>query len=263
MSTAKALFSSLLMISWISASSANEYQANLNKCLKAAERHEYRGQFGAAIERYRAIEKGNEDSVSWRIARSYIDYSDSLDDNTQRKALLQQAIRTADEALKTRPDTPLLLCAKAIAMGKLALLSSKPDQVRIARQVYKLANRALEQQPQIIYAHIVLGAYHREVAGLTALEKAGATLIAGGLPEAAIQQSLKHLQTALDIDADNLHARYEYALTMNALGKPQQARQQLVALINEKPPTAGGRILQQLASEKLTTIEQDMQTAAR
>lgn len=215
---------------------------------------EEEGRFAAAIERYQSIEDGHEGEVSWRIVRSYTDYADSLENDDQRRTLLRRAVDIAASALEKHPDHPHLLCAKAVALGKLAILSDSARKVRFAREAHTLASRAIERNPSIIYAHIVLGAYHREVAMTSGIERTGANLLLGGLPEGCLRTSIQHLENALSLDQENPHARYEFALTLDAMGRTEQARQMLNALVREPPRNAGTRVLQALADEKLDAL---------
>ena len=227
--------------------------AGLQRQIEAAEKLEFSGRFAAAIERYQRIEPRYGSEVGWRIVRALTDYADSLERPSQRRALLEQARRVADRALAAEPRAPRLLCAKAVALGKLALLSGKTSQVRLGREVHALASRAVALDPELVHGHIILGAYNREVAAMNAMQKAGALLF-GGLPEGTIQRSLDHLEKALAIDPDNLRARFEYALTMKALDKPRAAERELVAVLDERAPSAGDRLMQRRASDQLARL---------
>lgn len=86
------------------------------------------------------------------------------------------------------------------------------------------ARKAIQLNPRLARAYAVLGIFYREVAGLNWFERAFASTLAYGLPEATYEDSEKMLLKAIELDPSSLFAHYQLALTYEKTGRLDQER---------------------------------------
>jgi tetratricopeptide (TPR) repeat protein len=92
----------------------------------------------------------------------------------------------AETALKQDPNDADANFAMAMAMGRMALVSSGKEKVQNVREIKKYADLALAADPKHYKALHLLGKWNMEVAALNVAEKAALKLVYGGLPSASV-----------------------------------------------------------------------------
>ncbi|HET9057766.1 MAG TPA: hypothetical protein VFN30_13050, partial [Chitinophagaceae bacterium] len=119
-----------------------------------------------------------------RIGKRQLDKATSIDFYNAAKVYAQRALTvdsTSDEAN----------CVMAIAMGRMALVSSGKEKVINVREIKRFADAALKYNPNSYKAWHILGKWNFEVNNLNIIERAAIKLLYGGVPPASIENAIK------------------------------------------------------------------------
>lgn len=114
------------------------------------------------------------------------------------------ARRYAETALRLQPANSDANFAMALAMGRIALISSGRDKVEAVNDIKHYVELSLKADPNNYKAWHVLGKWHYEVSNLNAFERAAARLLYGGLPPASIRQAIAYYEKSRSLSPDFL-----------------------------------------------------------
>jgi len=98
--------------------------------------------------------------------------------------------RYAELALKLNPSSSEANFVMAVAMGRMALISSGRDKIEAVNEIKKYAENAIKLDPKDFKGYHVLGKWHYEVSNLSAVERTAAKIFFGGLPNASLKESI-------------------------------------------------------------------------
>jgi tetratricopeptide (TPR) repeat protein len=116
----------------------------------------------------------------------------------------------------------------ASTLGRYALFQGGKTKIRLSREVKLEADKAVAINPRCDRAYHVLARWNRGIAELNFFEKAGATVVYGGLPEGATMNNAVTLfEKAIAINPDYANHHLELGRTYLALGLKDKAREQL------------------------------------
>ncbi len=185
-----------------------------------------------ALMHYLKALKGDSSSYEalWKGARAYADVGKSLEKVDKRKAkeLYVQGDGLARKVVELYPDAAEAHFALALCLGRLALFEGGKTKIRLAKEVKKEAERAIEIDPNDDGAYHILGRWHYNIATLSWVPKAFAKLIYGGVPPgASVEEAAEMFAKAIEIDGSKPVHHLEYARTLKELGRYSQAREQL------------------------------------
>ena len=113
--------------------------------------------------------------------------------------------------------------ARAIASGRVGLISGTKEKVRHSREVKESVDRAIALDPNNALAYHIRGRWHYEVASLGFFARAALNLVYGGLPDASYEQALQDLQRANAIE-DLVINHVELGKTYLKLDEEAEAR---------------------------------------
>ena len=126
----------------------------------------------------------------------------------------------------------------AVAMGRLALISSGKEKVQHVREIKKYCEAALAANPNHVRATHVLGKWYYEVSTLNFAEKAALKVIYGGLPAASLPDAIKYYEKARSLDGGFILNYLELARAYKENGQSDKAIDVLNRLIKLPPKTA-------------------------
>jgi tetratricopeptide (TPR) repeat protein len=175
--------------------------------LEAEKRHEP----AAALEHFRrAAEVRPEDAfLQQKVAKQLSDSAFLEKDETVRKRLATEALEHAHRAVDLAPESAVNRLSLAVLYGKVAVYSDVRTKVDYARRIRQHAEEALGLDPGYAWAHHVLGRWHLEMSHLGAARRALAGLFFGGIPRASLEQAVRHLERAVELEPDALAHRVE------------------------------------------------------
>ncbi len=193
---------------------------------------------------YRAYMKGMpSDSSSaelwWRVSRSLSDRGTrALFDGREEKArpAFEEAVLAARKSTALAPDAPEGHLRLSIAIGKVALLESGKERLRLAKEVRAEAERAVLLDHGSAGAYHVLGRWNRGIAELSFFERTAAKVAYGGLPEGAtMNNAVTYFEKAIELEPDVANHRLELGRTYLKLGLKDKARAEFEKAIKCPP----------------------------
>lgn len=196
--------------------------------LEALEDERQTGEFMRIMQELEALAEQHPDhgGILWRLARTRTDVAEHMANAAQRKALCQKALSEAEKAVDLLPNSSNAHLVKAIAAGRLAIISGTRRQVELSRTVREYADQAIALDPENDLAYHVRGRWHYEVAGLGFFARRIVDLVYGGLPDASYEDAASDYRTALHLEERVVH-HVELARTLLETGHPNQARTHL------------------------------------
>ncbi len=143
------------------------------------------------------------------------------------------AINLTGKLLNTFPDSSLSYTYAAISYGNLARLTGGKERLNYAKEIEKNAKKAVALDSNNALPYIILGAFYREIAQLSWIERIFANMLYGSVPDGSLQDSERMLKRALRINPKIITANFQMALTymaMNDSGKEKEYFQKVLSL---------------------------------
>jgi tetratricopeptide (TPR) repeat protein len=106
----------------------------------------------------------------------------------------------ASAALRVNPNSSEGNFAMALALGRLALISSGREKVVAVNEIKQYAEKSVRLDPSNFKAYHVLGKWNYEVSNLNIAEKALAKWLFGGLPKASLQDAILYYEKSRDLN---------------------------------------------------------------
>ncbi|PEN06555.1 hypothetical protein CRI93_09760 [Longimonas halophila] len=196
--------------------------------LEALEDERQTSDFRRIMQELEALAEEHPDhgGILWRLARTRTDVAEHTADEGQRKALCEKALAEATRAVDLIPSSSNAHLTKAVAAGRLAIISDTRRQVELSRTVREYADQAIALNPENDLAYHVRGRWHYEVAGLGFFARRIVDLVYGGLPNASYEDAESDYRTALALEERVVH-HVELARTLLETGHSNQARTHL------------------------------------
>jgi len=194
------------------------------------------GELDDAQKIYEFVLKENPDSYEalWRLTRFYISRGMAAKKSKDKRGEWKEAKDYGERAVEIKADGAEGHLYLAIAMGKLALYLPASEKIKYVWDIKKEAEKAMELDPDEQKAYLALGAWHRNVATASSLEKQLAKMFFGELPEGSLEESLQLLEKSRSLGGKDVRNFYELALTYEALGDYESAKNEFESAINAK-----------------------------
>lgn len=166
-----------------------------------------------------------------RIGKRQNDKAKSMDFYNAAKIYAQRALK----ADSTSADAN---CAMAIAMGRMAMVSSGKEKVMNVKEIKHYADIALKYDPRSFKAWHILGKWNYEVSNLNGLEKTFIKLLYGGMPSASIDDAIKYYEKAKSIEPTFILNLFELAKTYHKNRQDDKAIENINKLLKLPNRTA-------------------------
>jgi tetratricopeptide (TPR) repeat protein len=170
-------------------------------------------------------ERPKDTEILLKIAKEYSDSTLAISDPAENTRRIEKALEYAERASELDPNNPVALLSQAICYGKLGGYSDTRQKIEYARLVKEYADRALAADPNYAYAHHVLGQWEYEVATLGRTKRFLVTLVFGGLPPASVEDGVRHLERAVQLEPNTASHRLALGQAYLASGDTAKARQ--------------------------------------
>ena len=183
------------------------------------------GRFEAALRHLEALEEAEpeDDDVLWRLARVKADLGEEAQREDEKERWYRAAHEDAAAAVRLDSADADAYVARAIAAGRVGLISGTREKVRLSREVKESVDRAIALDSANVLAYHIRGRWHYEVASLGFFSRAALRLVYGGLPDASYEKALRDLQHANAIQ-DLVANHVELGKTYRKLGEEAEAR---------------------------------------
>ena len=143
----------------------------------------------------------------------------------EAKEAFNRAINYSQKFISSFPDSSLSYTYSAISYGNLARLTGGKERLNYAKKIEEYAKKAVQLDSSNAIPYIILGAYYREIAGLSWIERIFANILYGSVPDGTFEDSKKMLKKALSINPDIITANFQMALTYRALNNEEKEKE--------------------------------------
>ena len=133
------------------------------------------------------------------------------------KNFFNKAIKSSEKFIELFPDSSLSYTYLAISYGNLARFVGGKERLNYAKKIEANAKKAIELDSANAPPYIVMGAYYREIARLSWVERIFANILYGSVPDGSFEDSEKMLKKALKINPKIITANFQMALTYRAM----------------------------------------------
>lgn len=121
-------------------------------------------------------------------------------DKAKRLDYYKAAKTYAEVALKVNAQSAEANFVMAVAMGRMAMVSSGKEKVEFVNEIRKYAETTLKYDPNSFKAYHVLGKWNYEVSNLSPIERGLAKILFGGLPKASLQDAIKYYEKSKSLE---------------------------------------------------------------
>ena len=129
-------------------------------------------------------------------------------------------------------------CAMAIAMGRMAMVSSGKEKVIDVREIKRYADLALKYDAKSFKAWHILGKWNFEVSNLNGIEKALIKILYGGVPQASVDDAIKYYEKAKSLEPSFILNLLELARAYRKNGQDDKAIENINKLLKLPNKTA-------------------------
>lgn len=143
----------------------------------------------------------------------------------------------AETALQQNPNDAEANYVMAMAMGRIALISSGKEKVEHVKSMKKYADIAIASDPKHYKALHLLGKWNIEVTGLNVAEKAALKLIYGGLPSASVAAGIDFFEKSRRANPNFILNYLELAKAYKTNGQSDKAIEVLNRMLKLPPKT--------------------------
>ena len=134
-------------------------------------------------------------------------------------------------ALRLYPESDVANVTMAIAVGQGILMKSGRDKISAVKELKTYADKAISENPNNFKAWHILGRWNYEVSDLNFVERAGAKIMYGGLPDASLKKSITCYEKARALNPGFTFNSLELAKAYHRDGQDAKAKQQLQSVL--------------------------------
>ena len=209
-----------------------------------------------ALEVYLEVEKtGSANSeLLHRISREYGLMMDEGRSAAEKREFGEKALGYAKRAIAADSKNAKAQLDVAICYGRLAPLMDSKTKIAYSKLVKQYVGQSMELDANDDLAYHVLGAWNYEVTNLNPVLRALARVIYGELPSASYEQAVENFKKAIQLNPKRLANHTELGRTYAAMGKKDEAREELskgLGMPNREKGDPESKRLAQEALEKL------------
>jgi tetratricopeptide (TPR) repeat protein len=208
------------------------------------------------------IDPDNLEALVWS-ARAHVDLGDLIPPTgsgwqERRKKSYRKAEEYAQMAATVDPNSTWAHFYIAVAMGKIAALSSVKEQIALAHEIRARLDKSIALDPGNGYAYHVLGVWHRRMAEIGKTKRFMALVfLQGSVPKGTMDESIRYLKKAISYNPRVITHHLELAKTYKALGKRELAEKHLKTVQRLPVQFSDDRQHKQDAKILLETISQN------
>ncbi len=201
-------------------------QDTADELIKKGDAYYDRLQADQALKFYLPAEKldPNNAKLLVRISR---EYRHLMSDATKREEKIRLggiAVDYSRRAVALAPKDPEAQLSIAISYGKVLPLQGSRQQAENSRLIRAAAERVIQLDPYNDLGWHVLGRWHTNMAGVSAVKRALAQIVYGNLPVATNEAAVRCFEKAIELNPKRLMHYIELGRTYAQMGRKAEAR---------------------------------------
>lgn len=148
-----------------------------------------------------------------------------------QKKYYNNAKTYAQKALQANPNSADANFVMAVAVGRVALISSGDEKIKYVKEIKSYAEKAIRLDAANYKGYHVLGKWHFEVSNLGSVEKWLVKVSFGELPAASLDDAIRYYEKSKQLNPGFLLNYLELAKSYNRKDKVKKAIEYLEALL--------------------------------
>lgn len=148
-----------------------------------------------------------------------------------QKKYYNNAKTYAQKALQVNPNSSDANFVMAVAVGRVALISSGDEKIKYVKEIKSYAEKAIRLDAANYKGYHVLGKWHYEVSNLGSVEKWLVKVSYGALPDASLDDAIRYYEKSKQLNPGFLLNYLELAKSYNRKDKDAKAVEYLEALL--------------------------------
>jgi len=175
---------------------------DINQQLAEARQLEAAFKDAEALQKYIEIQKLQPDNLTalCKVSELYSLLGKRQATVEKQKSYFKSARNFAQQALKLSPNLPEANFVMALAMGRMAIVSSGEEKIKAVKEIKVHAERCLQSDPDNFKAYHILGRWHYEVSDLSSIEKWLVKVMYGSLPPASLKDAISNYEKSRQLD---------------------------------------------------------------
>jgi tetratricopeptide (TPR) repeat protein len=149
----------------------------------------------------------------------------------KQKIYYRAARNYAQQALLVNPSHPDANFVMALAMGRMAIISSGEEKIKAVKDIKIYAEKCVQLDPQGFKGYHILGRWHYEISNLSAVEKWLVKIAYGSLPEASLQEAIANYEKSRQLNPGLLINYMELAKCFHRKDENKKANEMLQQVI--------------------------------
>jgi tetratricopeptide (TPR) repeat protein len=209
-----------------------------------------------ALEIYLEVEKTEPSNAELlhRISREYGLMMDDVSSAAEKRQFGEKALVYANRAVAADGKNAKAQLDTAICYGRLAPLMDSKTKIAYSKLVKQYVEQSLALDPDDDLTYHVLGAWNYEVTNLNPVLRAIARVVYGELPSASYEQAVENFKKAIQLNPRRLANYVELGRTYVAMGKKEEAREELAKGLGMPSREKGDPESKRLAQEALSKL---------
>ncbi|HEU4607395.1 MAG TPA: hypothetical protein VFS31_04745 [Chitinophagaceae bacterium] len=148
-----------------------------------------------------------------------------------QKKYYNSAKEYAQKALQSNPNSAEANFVMAVALGRIAMISSGDEKIKAINDVKSYAEKSIRFDPSSYKGYFVLGKWHYEVSDLSSIEKWLVKLAYGELPDASLDVAIRNFEKSKQLNPGFLLAYLELAKSYHRKDNDAKAIEYLKTLL--------------------------------
>lgn len=162
-----------------------------------------------------------------KIAKQYVEMVLDAPSRGEKLRLANLGYEAALKAKKLAPRDPETRVTVAIAAGRLAFYSEPRKRLELSSVVKSEAAESVKLSPRFALGWHVLGRWHYEIVNLNPVLRVAAEAIYGKMPTASIEEAIRYLQKAVELQPRNALFHAELGRAYLSAGRKDDAKREL------------------------------------
>lgn len=166
-------------------------------------------------------------------------------------AYFEQSLNYAKQAYKYHSNSDEANVLMSMALGRIALQKSGKQKIEYVKLIKQYAEKAIKLNSSNFKAWHIIGKWNYELSNLNFIEKAAIKLFYGGLPDASLEKSVVAYEKAKSIQNNFALNSLELAKAYHKINQHQQAKNNLLYVMNLPNNTEDDAYIKKEAAELL------------
>lgn len=176
-------------------------------------------------------------ALHWRLARVESELGEDAEGKAQKEHVMA-SVGHSRAAIQAAPDSALGHAWLAATLGRQAMKEGPKSRLALSREIKSEADRSIAMDPGLALGYHVRALWNRKVASLNFMERAAANTVLGGVPKgASMDNAVRDLQKAMEIEPWRVIHRLELGRTLAELKRHDEARTVLERALALPPTT--------------------------